>query len=133
MTEQHQHYLEADRIALYIVGKHAGESEKALYARAMRTLDPVMTEAESALWSSMVRSRRRMAWADAGLALLRPSSVIRRRLLVMVAILEASTAYADQFLPRRYPPIKAIGVAASAVRGAFRGVAGVLLVKLSGV
>lgn len=128
MTEQ-QHHLEADRISLHVVGKAAGERERALYARAMEVLDPRLTEAEEALWSSMLRSRRRMAWADAGLALLRPSSVLRRKLLVMVAILEASPGFADQFLPSRCPPHKALRVAAAAVRGAFRGVAGAVLLK----
>jgi hypothetical protein len=131
MTEQQQHYLEADQIALYIVGRHAGEREKAIFARAMKTLNTNLTDAEAALWASMVRSKRIMGWADAGLALLRPSSVLRRRLLVMLAILEASPGFADQFLPRRCPPHKAFHVAAAAVRGAYRGVAGLILVRFS--
>jgi hypothetical protein len=133
MTEHQQHELEADKIALHVVGRRAGEREKALYAQAMGMLKPDMTEREKALWESMVRSRRRMAWADAGLALVRPSSVLRRRLLVMAAILEASPEYADQFLPRRCPPREALPVAAAVIRGAFRGIAGVLLVKSSRV
>src|SRR5580658_1506243 len=103
MTAQQRYYLEADQIALYIVGKHAGEREKALYLRAMATLDTALTGAEEALWASMIRSRRTLAWADAGLALLRPSSVLRRKLLLMVAILEASPDFAEHFLPSRCP------------------------------
>jgi hypothetical protein len=74
-----------------------------------------------------------MAWADAGLALVDPSSVIRRRLFLMLAVLEASPDFADQFLPRRCPPREALPVAAAAVRGAFRAVVGVILVKASGI
>jgi hypothetical protein len=133
MTEQQKHEREADQIALHVVGRSAGEREKALYSQAMGLLKPGMTEREKALWESMLRSRRRMAWADAGLALVRPSSVLRRKLLVMVAILEASPDYADQFLPRRCPPREALPVAAAVIRGAFRGMAGVLVVKFSGV
>ncbi len=133
MTEEQQHHLEADQIALHVVGEHAGDREKELYSRAMVKLSPRLTEAEGALWGSMVRSRRTMAWADAGLALIRPSSVLRRKLLVMVAILEASPGFAGHFLPRRCPPQGALPVAAAAIRGAFRGVAGVILVKLSGI
>jgi hypothetical protein len=132
VTKQ-QHYFEADQIALYIVGKHAGDRERALYSRAMTRLDPRLTEAESDLWASMIRSRRRMAWADAGLSLIRPSSVLRWKLLVMVAVLETSPNFADHFLPRRCPPFRAIRVAAAAIRGAFRGAAGLILVKSSRV
>jgi hypothetical protein len=133
MTEQQQHYFEADQIALYIVGKHAGEREKALFSRAMMTIDRRLDEAEADLWASMIRSRRRMAWADAGLSLLRPASVLRWKLFVMVSILETSPSFADHFLPRRYPPFAAIRVVAAAFRGAWRGAAGLILVKLSRV
>jgi hypothetical protein len=133
MSEQQQHEREAERIALHVVGRPAGGREKALYARAVGTLLPGLTDREKALWESMLRSGRKMAWADAGLALLRPSSVLRRRLLVMTAILEASPDFADQFLPRRCPPREALPVAAAVVRGAFRGLAGMVLVKSSGV
>jgi len=133
MTDQQQRDLEADQIALYIVGKHAGERERALYSRAMTALNLGLTGPESALWVSMLCSRRKMAWADAGLALLRPSSVLRRKLLVMVAILEASPEFAEDFLPRRCPPPRAIPVACAAVRSVYRGIAGAALVKLSGV
>ncbi len=104
MTEHQQHELEADQIAFHVVGRRAGEREKVLYSQAMGILKPSLNERETVLWESMLRSRLRMAWADAGLALVRPSSVLRRKLLVMVAILEASPDFADQFLPRRLPP-----------------------------
>jgi hypothetical protein len=133
MAEDEQHHLAADQIALHIVGAHADEREKALYLRAMRTFELRLTDAEMALWESMLRSRRMMAWADAGLALLRPSSVLRQKILVMVAILETSPRFADYFLPRRCPLPRAFPVAAAAIRGAFRGVVGLILVKTSGV
>jgi len=133
MKDTDTHHGEADRIALYLVGRPAGERERIIYSQAMDRLSLRMTEAEARLWSSMLRSRRRMARVDAGLALLRPTSVLRRKLLLMLAILETSPEFADSFLPGRCPPFKALGVAGAAVRGAFRGIAGVVLVKWAGL
>ena len=129
MGETETHSLEADRMALYLVGKPAGEREKRIYADAMQKLGQELSPAEAALWRSMLASGRRMAWADSGLALVRPSSPLRRRLLVMLAILEASPDFADCFLPRRFPAGRALAVAAAAVRGAFRVAVGVLVVR----
>jgi len=129
VTEDYHH--EADRIALYLVGEHAGQREKRIYAEAMEKLRLCPNASETALWDSMLASTRRMAWADAGLALLRPDNKLRQKLFIMLAILETSPDYARYFLSRPVPPRLHLSLVGAGIRSVFRGIAGVIMVKLS--
>ena len=52
----------------------------------------------------------RHPWAlpfiDAGAGLLQPASVVRKKIFLMTAILEATPVYAEFFLPRREPVLQ---------------------------
>jgi len=50
-----------------------------------------------------------VGFLDAASGLLRPGSVLRSKILVMAAILEASPAFADDFLPRAVHPVALFG------------------------
>ena len=43
---------------------------------------------------------------DAATGLLMPDALLRKKILLMAAILEASPRYADEFLPRTVPPLR---------------------------
>src|SRR5215510_7923145 len=90
---------EADTISFYLIGKLPSQREKDLYAAAMQRLNIVLNEKETLLWGKMLKYKRLMAFYDAGLALTNPSSSIRRKIFVMLAILETSPGYTDYFLP----------------------------------
>ena len=69
-----------------------------------------------------------MGFVDGGLAILHPDSTLRWKLNVMTAILEASPEHRDAYLPasRRWPYAAYAG--AVAVRAAFRGALGLVVV-----
>ncbi len=77
---------------------------------------------------------RRHPWSigliDGGLALRRPGSAVRAKLLVMSAILEATPDYAPDFLPAARSPLYALYVAWVAVRAGGRGVIGSVLISV---
>jgi len=124
---------EADCLARYLVGRPAGTPEKQAYAEAMGKIDIVLTPQEAALWPKMLRSKFWLAGVDGGLALLQPTSPLRRKIFVMLAILEASPAYTAYFLSRDFSPFYLLKVGWAAVRGGARGLIGILLVKAAGV
>jgi hypothetical protein len=129
MSKQEQYYEEADCIALYVVGEHAGIREKRIYAEAMRKLNINLTGAEEALWQSMLNSKTQMACIDGGLALLRPASQLRRKLFIMVAVLEASPHYTDHFLSRRFSFSYLVKIGLIGMRAICRGIAGIIILK----
>lgn len=75
---------------------------------------------------------RRHPWSlgplDAAAALLDPSGQLRSRVLVMAALLEATTSHADDFLPRAFAlPALFLRLAASGSAAVAAALVGVLL------
>lgn len=84
----------------YLVGRAATPEAIMLYARARTELLLPLTAEEQRLWSRCLKHRILLPLVDAALAF-RKESGIRRRLFVLLAILESLPAYADCFLPKR--------------------------------
>jgi len=125
---------EAARFARYLIGENALPEEIERYRRAL--------EARGAI-PERERDRRLLEWMrrrpwligplDAGLALTDPESVVRFRLCLMLAVLEASPAHCRRFLPAAASgaawPAFALRMAGAALRSAF----GLVLVRSWGV
>jgi len=92
---------EARLFARHLVGREPDAPVVARYRAACAQLFPIAPEPREAALLAFVRTH---PWSlgplDSALALLRPHSVLRARLLVMVAILETTPAHAADFLPR---------------------------------
>jgi hypothetical protein len=97
---------EAIVFSRYLVGVHPSPEHAARYARACATLFPDPPSAQDA---SLVAFALRWPWflgpLDAASALIRPGSLLRRRILVMAAILETTPEHAEKFLPRARSPL----------------------------
>jgi len=130
MSENKFHH-EADRIALYLIKKSASDREKKIYADAMQELSISLSEKESKLWNRMLRSRSYMANADAGLALLRSSGNIRRKIFTMLAILEASPDHVDLFISKKRSSFYFFKIILVGIRASFRGCIGYIRIKTS--
>ena len=106
--------IEAAAFGRYLVGREPTAELRARYLEACRVLF-AETPPDGALWLA-----RRSPWTigplDAAAALIRPESPLRKRLLTMAAVLEASPAHADEFLPR---PMGAWALAGTALRVAW--------------
>lgn len=69
---------------------------------------------------------------DAATALLMPDALLRKKILLMAAILETSPRYADEFLPRAVPPLRLFfSLCAWTLTSAFKVVLGMPLLLLA--
>jgi hypothetical protein len=96
-------HRECDALARYLVGRPCPADVAERYRRATDELKLDLSPLENALWRASIGFRPLLACLDAGVGLWHRDGNIRRRLLVMFALLEASTENTDRFLffPRR--------------------------------
>lgn len=91
---------EARLFSRYLGGRAAPPDLLARYTDAIASLGldaPAGADARLLAWARA--GRPFIGLLDAGCAVLRPRGNLRRRLLVMTAVLEASPDYADRFIP----------------------------------
>ena len=101
--------LEAQVFGRYLVGERPPAELVARYRAANETLFAEPVSGEDA---AIVAFARRHPWSvgplDAATGLFRPASALRNKILVMAAILEATPAFADEFL---LPPVRPVALA----------------------
>jgi hypothetical protein len=91
---------EAEVFSEYLTGRHVSQVLLDRYVAACRVRLPEMAEQSGASAVELsVRHPFLLPALDAVSALLRPKSVLREKLLIMAAILEATPEFAPQFLP----------------------------------
>jgi hypothetical protein len=115
---------EARTFGRYIVERDIDATSCERYERAVRELgydadDAVARFAAKHAWS--------IAPLDGALALTQPDATLRKKLLLMAAILETRPAYCDAFLPRHRLPGDALNVGYALVRAAVQTALGLLL------
>lgn len=117
---------EAEIFGKYLLGKVPNEKSIALYEKAMEELRISPVRNEERLLRFMLKNPGSVKWIDSALAMFRKESQIRKRMLVMCAILETQPEYVELFLPKRTNMIYILWVGACAV---FRSFVGVLMIK----
>ncbi|MGZ4048082.1 MAG: hypothetical protein ACXVPU_12025 [Bacteroidia bacterium] len=129
MRNNSDYIFEAEQITNYLLSVPVQENEKNNYADAMQKLNIQFSEYENALWESMLKSKWRMASIDAGLALKEPNNNVRRKLFIMLAILEASPNYTSYFLSEKYSFFYMFKLISVGIRAVWRAMIGILIVK----
>jgi hypothetical protein len=125
---------EARLFGLYLVGSSPAPELLDRYRTASRILWPANTSPSDAARLAFVR---RHPWSvgplDAAAALIDPGSLLRSKILLTGAILEATTTYADEFLPRTVPvPVLLWRLVASGTVSVALALAGAVLWRLAG-
>lgn len=82
-------------------GEMPDEKTIALYEAAHEHKKLNVTAAEQKLFSFAVKNRWALGAIDGALAFKNPEHVLRKKLLVMSAILESRPQYAELFLPKK--------------------------------
>ncbi len=67
---------------------------------------------------------------DAGLRINAPHCQIRKKITLMLAILETSTRHTDKFLPQKFRPIDWLKFAAAMASASLRSILGYIIVKV---
>ena len=119
---------EADIISRYLIGKSASPSARQLYAEAVSSWN-TDAKTESRLLKLAFGYPFLIGALDAGLVFCAPQSVLRRRIFVMFAVLEASPDYWDFFLPKKRSLGYLFVIGLSGLRAIYRAIFGVLLIK----
>ena len=119
---------EARQFGAYLLGAEPPEASVELYGQAVETLGLVGSDKDRRLLQFMARHRWSIGLVDAGLALRRPDSTVRTRLLVLSALLEARPELADRFLPAPRPAIYLGYAALVGLRAVLRAASGLVLV-----
>ena len=120
---------EASILAEYLLGKASTEQETLLYNNAMEELHIFLTEEEQKIWDYMMNNHWSIPTIDGALALTEPNGTIRRKIFIMLAILEASPADNERFLPRRFNPLYIFKILFSGIRAVIRAIIGLILLK----
>ncbi|MDY8138644.1 hypothetical protein [Aquimarina sp. 2201CG5-10] len=124
-----EYIQEANHITNYLVSESLLEDETDNYINAMKQLNLDLNPYESLLWKNMLRSKWRMACIDAGLALKDPGNIVRRKIFIMLAILEASPNYTKHFLSKDFSVFYLIKIAWIGFRSIVRAIVGIIMIK----
>lgn len=124
---------EAARLGRYLVGRAPSPLLAARYADAVARLGVEIAADEARAWRLAARLPAALRVVDGGLALWKPNGTIRRRLHLMLAVLEASPEHCDAFLPEAAGLGERVAVVGAALRGGITGALGLVLVPLLGV
>lgn len=90
---------EAAAIFRYLFSKEVPNKVASEYVRALEIKKIPLDERDQKLWSKISERPLLISWIDSYYALAKPQSGIRKRVQLLSAIAEASTEFADQFLP----------------------------------
>jgi hypothetical protein len=88
-------------ICRYLTGRDPGEKATALYCGAHNRLPLQLSAKEAATWQHCLSSPFVLGSVEAALAIKNPDSLIRKKILLMLAILESTPAFHDFFLPQK--------------------------------
>lgn len=97
---------EARAFSRYLVDRNPRPEIIARYVAANRALfSEVGDDSDRELLGFVRRHEWTLPFVDAMIGLLRPNALLRRKLIVTAAILEASPHFVDVFLPRASAPL----------------------------
>jgi len=121
---------EADFMTRYLLGVRCSQELKIRYAQAIEQLKIELDLEERRLWRIVNRYPFLLRIVDGGLALLKPHGGIRRKIYMMLAILEASPEHAGRFLPKTYTRLYVLGLIAVSLRAGLAAMVGVFFIKI---
>lgn len=125
------HIQEADILSHYLIGQSASQKEKQLYSDALTKLRVVLSASEEKLWTFMMQHRWAISLVDAALAAENSRSSVRRRIFIMLAILEASPRYCNCFLPQQRSLLYMVTILFVVTGAIGRRIAGILYLSSS--
>ncbi|HRG89540.1 MAG TPA: hypothetical protein PLW44_11005 [Chitinophagales bacterium] len=124
---------EAQILSHYLIGKNCSAAVAADFELAVSKLNITLTEAETNVYRKMLASGFIMRSVDSALALTKSQSLIRKRIFVMLALLECTTENTAYFLPQQRSIFYFFIIGLRVVRGFAFAILGLLIIKLLGI
>jgi hypothetical protein len=124
---------EPQKLSDFLIGETCSEDIAKRYSEALVAKDAVLTDSEMIIWKRMMSSKFYLRLIDSGLAVVNPQSSLRRRIFIMLCLLETTPEYTSYFLPQPRSIFYIISLGFRLVWSAFSLFLGTILVKLSKV
>lgn len=123
---------EAAVFSRYLIKKLPNQTATQVYVKAMKAHRQSLETKDQKLLAFVIAHPWSLGFIDAGLPFYRPYSEVRRRLYIMLAILEANPAYHDNFLPVKRSFWYWLFVGYSGVRAIVKAIIGSIMVRVVG-
>jgi hypothetical protein len=123
---------EAGRFAHYLLNKKPQDWVIQLYVNAVKKRVASSDPGEQQLFDFAAKHGWSIGLIDSGLALTRPESEFRMRILLMFAILETDPICCNIFLPKKRNRFYLLAIVFHSARAFLKAIAGSLFVKLIG-
>ena len=91
---------EAQVLSKYLIGEKCTEDTIRHYIEAVHKLNAILNKSEQKTWERMMRSTFYLKLVDSGLAIVNPQSPLRKRIFIMLTLLESSPDHVKCFLPQ---------------------------------
>lgn len=121
---------EAEILSRYLIGKVCAPAVAFDYERAVNAHGAVLSKTEEKAWQWMMRSSIMLRCMDAGLALQAPKSNIRKRIFIMLCILETEQGFNHHFIPVQRPIGHIFLICLRGVRAVMAAVLGMLIIRI---
>ena len=122
---------EAQILSKYLVGRECSTEIANRYAEAVNKLSAGHSASEQTTWQKMLSNSFYLKMVDSGLAISNPQSTLRKRIFIMLAILEASPDFMESFLPQKRSIYYLVPLGFRAGLSALYLICGTLFVKVS--
>ena len=123
---------EAEAIGRYLLGSAPSAVEIERYVRGVRALFPDAPRRETAVVEFALRRPWALPLLDGACGLVEPDSLLRRKLILMLAVLETSPGLAEAFEPVTGPRAAVLArLCLRASKGAARCLAGLAILPLA--
>jgi hypothetical protein len=120
---------EAKILSNYLIGQDCTDEMATHYEEAVYKLNAEINQTEWKTWERMLSSKIYLKLVDSGLAITNPQSHLRKRIFIMLAILEASPEFTRYFLPQRRTVFYIVPLGLRAMLSALYLVLGIATVK----
>jgi hypothetical protein len=120
---------EARLFGRYVLGRAVSDEVVRLYESGPQTVVSEGADVDAAVVGFALRRPWSIGALDGALALARPRALLRRKLLLVTAILETQPEYCSDFLPADRPLWRGVAVAFAVLRAALQTGAGLLLLR----
>ncbi|MBS1622927.1 MAG: hypothetical protein JSS76_03035 [Bacteroidetes bacterium] len=124
---------EALRLSRYLIGEDCPEATVQHYTAAVQKLFAILTPDQQKVWDRMLKSHIYMKLIDAGLAVTYPQSPLRKRIFIMLTLLESRPEFTQYFLPQKRSIWYLIPLGFRAGLSAVYLVTGSIFTRISGI
>jgi hypothetical protein len=122
---------ECSKLTRYLIGKEPTAQVYLLFEKAHHHIAFEFAEKEKKLWNRCMRNSFLLYCVDAALATNKRASAIRKKIFVLLAILESVPDYHQHFLPAKRSPLYFITVFFISVKARAAALAGKIILFFS--